>query len=53
MSEIISAPRVSVGWRICIGEDLCRQMNVSVGDKVVVIRNDEGDIVIRPNKAIA
>ncbi|MFA7034791.1 MAG: hypothetical protein WC183_00450 [Methanosarcina sp.] len=53
MAEILIAPKISPGWRICLTEEFCKTIDVNVGERIVILRNDEGDIVIRPNKAIA
>lgn len=53
MTEILSTAKVSVGWRICLTADTCKTMNINIGDKVVLVRNTDGEIVIRSNKPVA
>lgn len=52
MAEILITPKISSGWRICLTKEFCKTIDVNVGERIVILRNDEGDIVIRPNKAI-
>jgi|GEM_PF-3170610 len=52
MNELISDPKISIGRRIVLTEDVCRHMNVDVGDRVFLIRNDAGEIVIKPKLAV-
>jgi hypothetical protein len=52
MSEILITPKISPGWRICLTEEFCKTINVNVGERIIVVRNGEGDIVLRPNKVV-
>lgn len=53
MTEILSTAKVSVGWRICLTAETCKKMNIDIGDKVVLFKNADGEIIIRSNKPVA
>lgn len=53
MAKLIVNPKISIGWRIALTEDLCKQMNVSIGDKIYIVRRDDGEIVLRRDLVVA
>jgi len=52
MTELLAHPKISVGYRIALTEDVCRHLKVKIGDKVQIIRNDDGSILISPAKGV-
>lgn len=52
MSEIIVTPKISVGWRIVLSEDLCKEMDVKIGDKILIVRRNDGEIVLRKSLVV-
>lgn len=52
MTEILLIAKVCVGWRICLTKDLCETIKIDIGDRVAITKNDEGEFIIRSNKAV-
>lgn len=51
MTEILVVPKISKGYRIALTKELCERMGVNVGERLVISKNDAGDIVLQPQKA--
>lgn len=52
MAEIIVTPKISVGWRIGLTKELCDEMNLKIGERILIIRRDDGEIVLSRNEAV-
>lgn len=53
MTEILVVPKISKGYRIALTKELCEKMGVNVGERLVITKNDGGDIVLQPQKVTA
>ncbi|MDD4222539.1 MAG: hypothetical protein PHF83_05335 [Candidatus Methanomethylophilus sp.] len=53
MAEIIVTPKISVGWRIALTKDFCKEMGVEIGDKILIVRRNDGEIVLRKIPVVA
>jgi bifunctional DNA-binding transcriptional regulator/antitoxin component of YhaV-PrlF toxin-antitoxin module len=53
MAEIIVTPKISVGWRIALTKDFCDKMGVEIGDKILIVRRNDGEIVLRKIPVVA
>lgn len=53
MNEILVISRISIGNRIVLSPEICTELQVGIGDKVVLMRNNSGEIVVRNAKAVA
>ena len=51
MTTIMAAPKISAGNRIALSDDVCDALGVSIGERIVIIRTEQGDIILK--KAIA
>lgn len=51
MNEIIATPKVSVGFRIALPEEVRTGIDAKIGDKVAIVRNDAGEYVIKNRAA--
>ena len=51
MTTILAAPKISAGNRIALSDDVCDALGVSIGERIVIIRTEQGDIILK--KAIA
>jgi bifunctional DNA-binding transcriptional regulator/antitoxin component of YhaV-PrlF toxin-antitoxin module len=52
MAEILVTPKISEGWRIALTKELCDQMKLNVGERILIIRRDDGEIVLCKNEAV-
>lgn len=52
MLEILGTPKISVGLRIVLPKDLCDIIDVKVGDRVVIVRDEHNNMIIKPNRPI-
>lgn len=46
MIEELAIAKISVGSRICLGSDVCKELGVTKGDRVKIGRNAEGEITL-------
>lgn len=51
MTTILAAPKISAGNRIALSDEVCDSLGVQIGERIVIIRTEKGDIVLK--KAIA
>lgn len=46
MNEIIATPKISVGYRIALPEEVRIGIAARIGDRVAIVRNNDGEYII-------
>jgi len=47
MNEIMTISKIAIGGRISLTTDVCKYLNVGIGDKVTIIKDDFGQLIIK------
>lgn len=47
MTEILALAKISVGGRIALSRQVCEELHVDIGDKIMLIKTDNGQIMLR------
>jgi len=53
MPKIIVSPKISIGYRTTISRAVCEELGVEIGERITLIRLDDGNIVLcNANEAV-
>ena len=47
MTELLAFSKISVGRRIALSKNVCEELHVNIGDKIMLIKTDNGQIMLR------
>lgn len=47
MTELLAFSKISVGRRIALSKNVCEELHVDIGDKIMLIKTDNGQIMLR------